>query len=89
MSSRKTRDEGVAALRHENTLLRTQLKAVQEQARLASSTALKMAVVMLEQREQENLELRTHIRVLTQRLEQAGRYVDSAATSSQATCKAI
>ncbi len=46
--SRKTRDEEVAALRQENTQLRAQLKAAQEQARLASATALKKAMVMLE-----------------------------------------
>lgn len=74
--SRKTRDEEVATLRQENAQLRAQLKAAQEQARLASSTALKKAMVMLEQWEQENLELRGHIRVLTRRLEQAGGYVD-------------
>lgn len=39
--SRKTRDEEVAALRQENAELRAQLKTAQEQARLASSTALK------------------------------------------------
>src|SRR5258708_37966401 len=81
--SRKTRDEEVAALRQENAQLRTQLKAAQEQARLASSTALKKAMVMLEQWEQENLELRGHIRVLTRRLEQAGGYIDIMATPSQ------
>jgi hypothetical protein len=74
--SRKTRDEEVAALRQENAQLRTQLEAAQKQARLASSTALKKAMAMLEQWEQENLELRGHIRVLTRRLEQAGGYVD-------------
>lgn len=74
--SRKTRDEEVAALRQENAQLRTRLKAAQEQARLASSTALKKAMMMLEQWEQENLELRGHIRILTRRLEQAGGYVD-------------
>src|SRR6266567_5875002 len=81
--SRKTRDEEVAALRQENAHLRTQLEEAQEQARLASSTALKKAFVLLEQWEQENLELRGHIRVLTRRLEQAGGYIDSEATSSQ------
>ena len=81
--SRKTRDEEVAALRQENAQLRAQLKAVQEQARLASSTALKKARVMLEQWEQENLELRGHIRVLTHRFEQAGGYVDIATPSPQ------
>src|SRR5690349_15262028 len=81
--SRKTRDEEVAALRQENAQLRSQLKAAQEQARLASSTALKKAMVMLEQWEQENLELRGHIRVLTRRLEQAGGYVDIAPSSLQ------
>lgn len=80
--SRKTRDEEVAALRQENAQLRTQLKAAQEQARLASSAALKKAMVMLEQWEQENLELRGHIRVLTRRLEQVGGYVDLPARSS-------
>jgi hypothetical protein len=79
--SRKTRDEEVAALRRENAQLRTQLKTAQEQARLASSTTLKKAMVMLEQWEQENLELRGHIRVLTRRLEQAGGYVDVASAS--------
>jgi hypothetical protein len=82
--SRKTRDEEVAALRQENAQLRTQLKAAQEQARLASSAALKKAMVMLEQWEQENLELRGHIRVLTRRLEQTGGYVDITPPSSQA-----
>ncbi len=81
--SRKTRDEEVAALRQENTQLHEQLKAAQEQARLASSTALKKAMVMLEQWEQENLELRGHIRVLTRRLEQAGGYIDFDATAPQ------
>ena len=38
---------------------------------------------MLEQWEQENLELRGHIRVLTRRLEHAGGYVDIDATSSR------
>jgi hypothetical protein len=85
--SRKTRDEEVAALRQENAQLREQLKAAQEQARLASSTALKKAVVMLEQWEQENLELRGHIRVLTRRLEQAGGYVDVTPTSSSVSRK--
>lgn len=80
--SRKTRDEEVATLRQENAQLRTQLKAVQEQARLASSAALKKAMVMLEQWEQENLELRGHIRVLTRRLEPAGGYVDVVPPSS-------
>lgn len=47
--SRKTRDEEVATLRQENAQLRTQLKAAQEQARLASSAALKKVMVMLEQ----------------------------------------
>lgn len=82
--SRKTRDEEVAALRQENAQLGARLKAAQEQARLASSAALKKAMVMLEQWEQENLELRGHIRVLTRRLEQAGGYVDIPATASQA-----
>ena len=81
--SRKTRDEEVAALRQENAELRAQLKEAQEQARLASSTALKKAFVLLEQWEQENLELRGHIRVLTLRLEQAGGYIDSEVTPSQ------
>src|SRR6266581_9027673 len=81
--SRKTRDEEVAALRQENAQLRTQLEEAQEQARLASSAALKQAFVMLEQWEQENLELRGHIRVLTRRLEQAGGYIDIEATPSQ------
>src|SRR4051812_43880276 len=70
-------------LRQENAQLRTQVKAAQEQARLASSTALKKAIVMLEQLEQENLELRGHVRVLTRRLEQAGGYVDIAPPSAQ------
>jgi hypothetical protein len=82
--SRKTRDEEMANLRQENTQLRKQLKEAQEQARLASSSALKSAIALLEQWEQENLELRGHIRVLTRRLEQAGGYVDITATSSQA-----
>lgn len=47
--TRKTRDEEVAALRRDNAELRAQLKAAQEQVRLASSTALKKAVIMLEQ----------------------------------------
>ncbi len=81
--SRKTRDEEVAALRQENAQLHTQLKAAQEQARLASSTALKKAFTMLEQWEQDNLELRGHIRVLTRRLEQAGGYIDIEATPLQ------
>jgi len=81
--TRKTRDEEVAALRQENAQLRKQLKEAQERARLASSTALKKAWVMLEQWEQENLELRGHIRVLTRRLEQAGGYIDIEATPSQ------
>jgi len=85
--SRKTRDEEVATLRQENAQLRTQLKAAQEQARLASSTALKKAMVMLEQWEQENLELCGHIRVLTRRLEQAGGYVDIPSPSSSASRK--
>jgi hypothetical protein len=81
--SRKTRDEEVATLRQENAQLREQLKAAQERARLTSSTALKKAMVMLEQWEQENLELRGHIRVLSRRLEQTGGYVDIDATASQ------
>lgn len=85
--SRKTRDEEVATLRQENAQLRAQLKAAQEQARLASSTALKKAMVMLEQWEQENLELRGHIRVLTRRLEQAGGYIDVPPPSSPASRK--
>ncbi len=68
--------EEVAALRQENAQLREQLEEAQKQARLASSTALKKAFAMLEQWEQENLELRGHIRLLTRRLEQAGGYVD-------------
>jgi hypothetical protein len=40
---------------------------------------------MLEQWEQENLELRGHIRVLTRRLEQAGGYVDLPPTSASAS----
>jgi|SRR5712692_6387595 hypothetical protein len=82
--SRKTRDEELATLRRENAELRAQLKAAQEQARLASSAALKKAMVMLEQWEQENLELRGHIRVLTRRLEQTGGYVDITPPTSQA-----
>ena len=85
--SRKTRDEEVAALRQENTQLRTRLKEAQDQARLASSDALKKAIVMLEQWEQENLELRGHIRVLTRRLEQAGGYVDVTSPQFQDTRK--
>lgn len=81
--SRKTRDEEVAALRQENAQLHKQLEEVQEQAHLASSTALKKAFALLEQWEQENLELRGHIRVLTRRLEQAGEYIDIEATPSQ------
>jgi hypothetical protein len=46
-----------------------------------------VAMVMLEQCEQENLELRGHIRVLTRRLEQAGGYVDIPPPSSQADRK--
>lgn len=83
--SRKTRDEEVAVLRQENAQLRSQLKAAQEQARLASSTALKKAMVMLEQWEQENLELRGHIRVLTRRLEQSGGYIDITPKSPSAS----
>ena len=70
----------MAALRQENTQLRVQLKEVQDRARLASSDALKKAVVMLEQWEQENLELRGHIRVLTRRLEQEEKYIDIPST---------
>jgi len=81
--SRKTRDEEMAVLRQENAQLRTQLEEAQEQARLASSTALKKAFALLEQWEQENLELRGHIRVLTRRLEQAGGYIDIEATPPQ------
>jgi hypothetical protein len=81
--SRKTRDEEVAALRQENAQLRAQLKATQEQARLESSDALRKAIVLLEQWEQENLELRGHVRILTRRLEQGGGYVDIIATPSQ------
>src|SRR5229473_4187142 len=83
--SRKTRDEEVAALRQENAHLRMQLEEAQEQARLASSTALKQAWALLEQWEQENLELRGHIRVLTRRLEQAGGYVDITSKSPSAS----
>lgn len=83
--SRKTRDEEVAILRQENAQLRAQLKEAQERARLASSTAIKKALDMLEQWEQENLELRGRIRILTQRLEQAGGYVEIVATPSQAS----
>ncbi|SRR5712692_1522200 len=83
--SRKTRAEELAMLRQENAQLRTQLKAMQEQARLASSAAFKKAMVMLEQWEQENLELRGHIRVLTRRLEQAGGYVDITSKSPSAS----
>ncbi|GHP00064.1 hypothetical protein KSF_101110 [Reticulibacter mediterranei] len=82
--SRKTRDEEVAALRRENAELRAQLKTAQEQARLASSAALKSAMIMLEQWEQENLELRGHTRVLTRRLEQTGGYADITPPTSQA-----
>ena len=85
--SRKTRDEEVAALRQENAQLRVQLKEVQEQVRLAYSDALKKAIVMLEQWEQENLELRGHLRVSTRRLEQAGGYVEIMATSPQGSRK--
>ena len=85
--SRKTRDEEVAALRRENAQLRTQLGEAQEQARLASSTALKKAFAMLEQWEQESLELRGHIRVLTRRLEQTGGYIDVPPASSPASRK--
>jgi hypothetical protein len=42
---------------------------------------------MLEQWEQENLELRGHIRVLTRRLEQAGGHVDVSAPSALASRK--
>ena len=63
-------------LRQENAQLRAQFEKAQEEARLAVSTALKRAFTMLEQWEQENLELRGHIRLLTRRLEQAGGYVD-------------
>jgi cobalamin biosynthesis protein CobT len=85
--SRKTRDEEVAVLRQENMQLRVQLKAAQEQARLASSTALKKAMMLLEQWEQANLELLGHIRVLTRRLEQGGGYVEITPPSSPATRK--
>ena len=74
--SRKTRDEEMRVLRQENAQLRAQFEKAQEEARLAVSTALKRAFTMLEQWEQENLELRGHIRLLTRRLEQAGGYVD-------------
>jgi hypothetical protein len=43
---------------------------------LASLATLKKAVVMLEQWEQANLELRGHIQVLIRRLERVGGYVD-------------
>ena len=85
--SRKTRDEEMAALRQENAQLRAQLEEALERARLASSTALKKAFALLEQWEQENLELRGHIRVLTRRLEQAGGYIDSEAASPQSNRK--
>lgn len=85
--SRKTRDEEVTMLRQENVQLCVRLKAVQEQARLASSDALKKALVMLEQWEQENLELRGHVRVLTQRLEQVEGYMNITTTSSPASRK--
>jgi uncharacterized protein YciW len=86
--SRKTRDEELAALRQENAQLRMQLEKAEEQARLASSTALKKAYAMLEQWEQETLELRGHIRLLTHRLEQVGGYVNIvAAAPSQADRK--
>lgn len=38
---------------------------------------------MLKQWEQENLELRSHIRVLTRHLEQEGGYIDIETTPSQ------
>lgn len=85
--SRKTRNEELAALRQENAQLRTQLEEAQGHARLASSTALKKAFALLEQWEQENLELRGHIRVLTRRLEQAGGYIDIEAAPPQLGCK--
>lgn len=85
--SRKTRDEELAALRRENAQLHVQLEQAQEQARLAVSTALQKAYVMLEQWEQENLELRGHIRLLTHRLEQAGGYVDIVTAPSQGNGK--
>lgn len=85
--SRKTRDEELAALRRENTQLREQLEKAQEQARLAVSTALQKAYAMLELWEQENLELRGHIRLLTRRLEQAGGYVDIVTAPSQGNGK--
>jgi len=85
--SRKTRDEELAALRQENTQLRLQLEKAQEEARLAVSTALKKAFAMLEQWEQENLELRGRIRLLTHRLEQVGGYVDIVAAPSQGKSK--
>ena len=81
--SRKMRDEEVAALRQENAQLREQLEEAQERARLTSSTALKKAFALLEQWEQENLELRGHIRVLTRRLEQVGGYNDIEAAPLQ------
>ncbi len=77
----------MAALRQENTQLRIRLKEVQDQARLASSDALKKAMILLEQWEQENLELRGHIRVLTRRLEQARGYVDVTSSQPQDTRK--
>lgn len=85
--SRKTRDEELAALRRENAQLHVQLEKAQEQARLAVSTALQKAYVMLEQWEQENLELRGHIRLLTHRLEHAGGYVDIVTAPSQGNGK--
>ena len=85
--SRKTRGEELAALRQENTQLRLELEKAQEEARLAVSTALKKAFVMLEQWEQENLELRGHIRLLTRRMEQEGGYVDIVTTPSQGNRK--
>lgn len=75
-------DEEVAALRQENAQLRAQWQEAQERARLTSSTSLKKAFALLEQWEQENLELRGHIRVLTRRLEQVGGYIDIEAASA-------
>jgi hypothetical protein len=43
----KTRDEEVATLRQKNAELRTQLKVVQELARLTSPTALKKNISLL------------------------------------------
>jgi hypothetical protein len=54
---------------------------------LASLATLKKAVVMLEQWEQANLELRGHIQVLIRRLERVGGYVDITTSPAQSSIK--